>query len=396
MNDRLESERKNEANAVISFLVILGIIGLTILGLVIFKWTKPELTEVSREKPRPAVELVTVSKTNHVVEIRADGVVESLRETNLAAEVQGRVVDISPNLKRGGRVTKGEVLVKLDTADYQTALASAEVHAAEASLELDQERARVEQARLDWDKLGQGEPRNPLVLRAPYLKAAEAKLDSARQQVEKARRDLERTQIVAPFDAGVRSASAEVGAVVAPGSMIAELYSNGEIEVRLPLSLEDFGFLNRDASGNIQGDVTLRGTIGLKDHEWKAVPARVDPEIDRKTLSASVVVKVLAGRDPEFPLPPVGLFVDARLGGKTLDSVVEIPRRALLDGHRVIVVGEKDKILFRDVRVLRADEKTVLIGEGLESGERVVLTRLSSPVVGMEVTVETPKTKEEK
>ncbi|MES2980811.1 MAG: efflux RND transporter periplasmic adaptor subunit [Verrucomicrobiota bacterium] len=396
MNDKLESERKIELNAVISFMVILGIIGITFLGLVIFVFTKPTSKEVRKEKPRPAVELTVVSKANHVVEIRTDGVVESLRETSLATEVQGRVVEISPNFKRGGRVKEGEVLVKLDPADYQSALATAEVAAAEASLGLEQERARVEQAQLDWNKLGRGEPRNELVLRAPYLKAAEAKLNSAKQQAEKARRDLERTEIVAPFDAGVRSANAEVGAVVAPGSMIAELYSNGEIEVRLPLSLEDFGFLNRDASGNIQGNVTLKGKIGIKDYEWTAVPVRVDPEIDRKTLSASVVVKVLASENPEFPLPPVGMFVDVRLGGKNLENVVEIPRRALLDGQRVIVVGEKDKIIFRDVRVLRTDEKTVLIGEGLEAGERVVLTRLSSPVIGMEVTVEKPKTKEEK
>lgn len=396
MNDKLESERKIELNAVISFMIILGIIGLTIFGVIVFKFTKPTSKEVVKEKPRPAVEVMVVSKTNHKVEIRTDGVVESLRETALAAEVQGRVVEISPNFKRGGRVKQGEVLVKLDKADYQSALATAEVAAAEASLALEQERARVEQAQLDWDKLGKGEPRNPLVLRAPYLKAAEAKLDSAKQQAEKARRDLERTEIVAPFDAGVRAANAEVGAVVALGSMIAELYSSGEIEVRLPLSLEDFGFLHRDVSGNIQGDVVLKGKIGLKEYEWKAVPVRVDPEIDRKTLSASVVVKVLASENTEFSLPPVGLFVDVRLEGKALDNVIEIPRRALLDGQRVIVVDDKDKILFRDVRVVRANEMTVMIGEGLEAGERVVLTRLSSPVAGMEVMVEAPKTKEEK
>ena len=126
------------------------------------------------------------------------------------------------------------------------------------------------------------------------------------------------------------------------------------------------------------------------------MPVRADPEIDRKTLSASVVVKVLATGNSEFPLPPVGLFVNARLDGKTLDNVVEIPRRALLDGQRVIVVDDSEKIHFRDVRVLRSDAKTVLIGEGLEAGERLVLTRLSSPVIGMEVMVESSQTKEEK
>lgn len=396
MSTQAESERKRELNAVVSFMIVLGILGVTIFGVIIFKFTKPESKEADNDKPHPAVEVAVVARTNHVVEIQTDGVVESLRETRLAAEVQGRVVEISPNLKRGGRVKQGEVLVKLDGADYESALATAEVAAAEAGLALEQERARVEQAQLDWNKLGKGEPRNPLVLRAPYLKAAEAKWDAANQQVEKARRDLERTKIVAPFDAGVRSASVEVGAVVAPGAMIAELYSNGEIEVRLPLSLEDFGFLNRDADGSLTGDVVLKGKIGIREYEWQAVPVRVDPEIDRKTLSAGVVVKVLPSDNAEFPLPPVGLFVDVRMAGKTLPDTVEIPRRALLDEQQVIVVDGDGKISFKKVRVLRSGENSVIIGQGLEAGERVVLTRLSSPVVGMEVMIDAPPTKEEK
>ena len=138
MNDKLESERKSEVSAVMSFAVILGIIMITAFGLIIFKFTKRTADEVSKDQLRPAVELVVVSKANHVVEIRTDGVVESLRETSLDTEVQGRVVEISPNLKRGGRVKKGEVLVKLDAADYRSALAMSEVSAAEASLALEQ------------------------------------------------------------------------------------------------------------------------------------------------------------------------------------------------------------------------------------------------------------------
>lgn len=394
MNEKLETERKTELTAVVSFIVILGIIGLTIVGVIVFKRTKPVSEEVSKERPRPVVEVVEAVRGNHAVEIRTDGVVESVRETSLAAEVQGRVVEISPNFKRGGRVKKGEVLAKLDAADYRSALAAAEVSAADANLALEQERARVEQAKLDWNKLGKGEPLNPLVLREPYLKAAEAKSNSAGQQVEKARRDVERTEIISPFDAGVRMAAAEIGTVVSPGMKIAELYSDQEIEVRLPISLEDFGFLNRSQDGEMVGDVTLKGKIGTRDFEWKADPQRVDPEIDRKTLSAAVVVRVRPNPDSEFPMPPVGLFVDARMTGKTLNDVVELPRRALLDGERVIVLDAENRIHFREVRILRSNEKIVVIGEGLEAGERVVVTRLSSPVEGMDVVVGTSQTKE--
>ncbi|MDE0836500.1 MAG: efflux RND transporter periplasmic adaptor subunit [Akkermansiaceae bacterium] len=394
MNENLETERKVQVTAVISFVVILGIIGITALGIILLVINKRVAKEEDKERIVPAVEVVDVVKSDYRVEIGTQGVVESVRETMLAAEVGGRVMEIAGALKQGGTVKKGARLVQIDPADYRSALAAAEVRRAEAELALEQERAKVEQAKLDWDKLGRGKPLNPLVLRKPYLDAAEAKAASAVQEAAKARRDVERTEILAPFDAGVRSVNVEIGAVVAPGTMVAELYASNELEVRLPLSLEDFGFLARNDDGNVKGEVTLRGKIGIEEYIWKAEPVRVDPEIERKTLSANIAVRVIPTDGNEFPLPPVGLFVNAEIEGKLLDGVTEIPRRALLEGNRVIVVGDGGKIDFRDVEVLRLTESSAVIHGGLDAGDRVILTRLSAPVVGMEVMIDAEEVEE--
>ena len=394
MNENLETERKTQVTAVISFVVILGIIGITALGIILLVINKRVAKEEDKERIVPAVEVVNVVKSDYRVEIGTQGVVESVRETMLAAEVGGRVMEIAGALKQGGTVDKGARLVQIDPADYRSALAAAEVRRAEAELALEQERAKVEQAKLDWDKLGIGKPLNPLVLRKPYLDAAEAKAASAVEEVAKARRDVERTEILAPFDAGVRSVNVEIGAVVAPGTMVAELYASNQLEVRLPLSLEDFGFLARNDDGNVKGEVTLRGKIGIEEYIWKAKPVRVDPEIERKTLSANIAVRVIPTDGNEFPLPPVGLFVNAEIEGKRLDDVAEIPRRALLEGNRVIVVGDGGKIDFRDVEVLRLTESSAVIHGGLDAGDRVILTRLSAPVVGMEVEIDVVEVEE--
>ena len=389
MNERAEVDRKIQVKAVASFVLILAIIVVTALGIVLLVINKRVAKEDEKRRIVPAVEIVEVAAADHAVKIFTQGVVESARETKLAAEVCGRVMEISPSFKRGGVVKKGERLVQIDPADYRSALAAAEVRRAEAELELELERARVEQAKLDWAKLGSGsDPLNPLVLREPYLAAAEASAASAVEAAAKAQRDVERTEILAPFDAGVRSANAEVGAVVAPGTMVAELYASGELEVRLPLSLEDFGFLARDADGMVTGEIVLKGKIGAEEYIWKAVTARVDPEIARETLSANIVVKVLPAGGSAFPLPPVGLFVNAEIAGKTLDGVKEIPRRALLEGNRAIVVMEDNRIAFRDLVIPRLTRETALVSGGLEAGDRVVLTRLSAPVIGMEVEIE--------
>ncbi len=387
--EKLEQDRKIQVRAVLSFVIILAIIGGTILGIVILVANKREAKQEDKERIIPAVVVADVVKSDYLVKIFTQGVVESARQTMLAAEVGGRVMEISPSMKRGGVVKEGERLVQIDPADYRSALANSEVGLAEAELALEQERARVEQAGLDWEKLGRGnDPTNPLVLRAPQLAAAEARVSSSREQTARSRRDVERTEIFAPFAAGVRSANVEVGAVVAPGTMVAELYAINELEVRLPLSLEDFGFLGRDENGEVNGEVILTGKIGTEVYSWKAIPARLDPEIDRETLSASVVVKVEKADRPEFPLPPIGLFVNAELAGKTLLNVTEIPRRGLLEGSRVITVDDGGKIDFREVEVVRLTEENAIIHAGLEAGDKVILTRMTAPVIGMEVEIE--------
>lgn len=375
-----------------SFVLILTIIVVTVLGIILLVMNKRVAKEDDKQRIIPVVDVVEVTGLDHAVKISTQGVVESARETKLAAEVGGRVTEISPSFKRGGVVKKGERLVQIDAADFRSALAAAEVRRAEAELALEQEKARVEQAKLDWAKLGSGsEPLNPLVLREPFLAAAEASAASAVEAAAKARRDVERTEILAPFDAGLRSANAEVGAVVAPGTMVAELYASSDLEVRLPLSLEDFGFLTRNAAGAVTAEVVLKGKIGAEGYIWKAEMARVDPEISRETLSAHIAVKVLPTEGSAFPLPPVGLFVNAEISGKTLDDVKEIPRRALLDGNRAIVVMADNKIAFRDLTIPRLTRETALVSGGLEAGDRVVLTRLSAPVSGMEVEIDAEK-----
>ena len=374
-----------------SFVLILAIIVGTVIGVVLLVLNKRVAKEDEKQRIVPAVEIVEVTAADHAVKIFTQGVVESARETMLAAEVGGRVMEISPAFKRGGTVKKGERLVQIDPADFRATLAAAAAKQADAELALELERARAQQAKLDWEKLGNGnEPLNPLVLRKPYLAVAEASAASAAEAAAKARRDVERTEILAPFDAGVRSANAEVGAVVAPGTMVAELYASSDLEVRLPLSLEDFGFLDRDA----KGIVTLMGTIGVEEYLWKAEPVRIDPEIERTTLSAHFAVKVLPTEGSAFPLPPVGLFVKAEIVGKTLGGVSEIPRRALLEGDRVIVVGEGNQIAFRDLVIPRLTRKTALVSGGLEAGDRIVLTRLSAPIAGMEVQIQKDVNKE--
>jgi multidrug efflux system membrane fusion protein len=392
VNERLEKERKEEVKAVISLCIVLGILLITALGIGLLVLNKRKAKEVKKDRPVPAVDVVTLEKASHQVQLSTQGIVESMQETRLAAEVSGRVLEISETLKRGGIVKKGERLVQIEAADYRSALASAKVRHAEANLQLEQEKARGEQARLDWKKIGSGAPLNPLVLRKPYLKAAQANAAATLEAVAKARRDVERTEIFAPFNAGIRAVHVELGSFVAPGAVVAELYANTQLEVRLPLSLEDFGFLQRTHNGKVISNISLHGRIGAKEYTWQAELSRTDPEISRSTLSAHITARVLPNAESDFSTPPVGLFVRADVSGKTLEGISEIPRRALLEDKKIIVVGEGEKIEFRELEILRMTKQSAVV-RGLEVGERIVLTRLGTPIAGMLVKTQAKEAK---
>jgi RND family efflux transporter MFP subunit len=380
----MEAERKTELRAVSSFVIALGILGGAALGAILLVTNERKAKQEDIPRAMPTVEVFTAAKGTHAVLIRSQGVVESRRETKLAIEVAGRVTEISPNLKRGGIVAEGEVLLRIDAADYRAALARAEASRADAELALVQEEARAAQARRDWEQLGRGEA-TPLVLREPQLASIRARLESAQAEVERAARDVERATVRAPFAARVRQAPVEVGVVLAPGGMVAELYSAEDLEVRMPLSLEDFGFLGEESRRGI----ILRGSIGGEELEWPAEVARIDGEVDRRTLSAHVTLKVLPADGPRR-FPPVGLFVHAEVKGKALPDVSEIPRTALRGEDEVIVVDADQRLDFRQVEVLRTTGRTVIVAGGIEAGDRVCLTRLNAPVKGMEVLVEEP------
>ncbi len=392
-----EESRTGAIHAVFSFVIALALLLAGIGSIIAFVVTKPEPEKNPGTELVPTVRARPIEEVDHPVVIETQGVVRSVREVSLAAEVAGRVVAIDPQLIEGGRVEEGQVLVEIDSADYQAAVARARSNLADAELALAQEQARRKQAELDWAKLGRGEP-GDLVLRKPQIIAAEARIDSARAEVERAERDLSRTSIEAPFDARVRRAQVEVGAVVSPGAPVAELYSGDQLEVRLPFSLLDYGYL--DPGGAPEFSVSAR--IGGEEQRWPARMERLEGEVERSTLSGYGIARVLPNE--AGGLPPVGLFVEARVPGRTLEDAVQLPRAAVRGRNEVWVVGDREtgepgdesgadgdrKVLAkRRVDILRSGRDELIVTGDFAPGDMLVLTRLAAPLVGMEVAVET-------
>jgi RND family efflux transporter MFP subunit len=275
-----------------------------------------------------------------------------------------------------------DFLLQIDETDYTAALANAEANLADARLAIALEEAGAEKAIRDWEKLGSGREAGSLVLRVPQLASAKARVLAAQGAVDKALADLDRARVVAPYNCRVVAKSLDLGATVAPGTPLLEVLSLGAVEVRLPLSLEDYGFLKRDDNGEVMGEVSATARIGGEARLWKGAVVRSAEVVEATTRSIDVVVR-FEGDDT----PPPGMFLSATIGGATLQGRVVLPRAAMLDARRVLLVKKDNTLEFRDVSVERTESDSVVIGEGLEPGERVCLTPLSTPVTGMKVEV---------
>jgi multidrug efflux pump subunit AcrA (membrane-fusion protein) len=168
------------------------------------------------------VDVVEVERGNYRPEIVTTGTVIPAKDIVLSPRVSGEVMEISSNFTPGGFVKKGEVLLRIDHADYQNALKLRESELLQAEADLNIEMGRQNVAQKDLELLEEelaGEDKS-LVLREPQLNAAKSRVDAAQAAVEQARLDLQRTTIRAPFDAHILSRSVNAGSQVSPGTKL--------------------------------------------------------------------------------------------------------------------------------------------------------------------------------
>ncbi|MFO1078187.1 MAG: HlyD family efflux transporter periplasmic adaptor subunit [Planctomycetota bacterium] len=204
----------------------------------------------------PLVRTVVATSGDVRTDVATQGTVEPYRAIALAAEVRGRVVAVSPNLRAGGFFAAGEELVTIDRADYELAVATAEAAIARAELRVAQEKAEAEAAVRAWRQLEGEREAGPLVTREAQQREAAADLAAAQAQHERARLDLERTTVRAPYPGRVRSADVDLGQFVQPGQTLAHVYGTAAAEIRLPIQAADVAFLDLPLHANAPASTT--------------------------------------------------------------------------------------------------------------------------------------------
>lgn len=349
------------------------------------------------------VDVVTVERGSYRPTVVAMGTVVPVREVVLSPRVEGQVVDRAPAFTPGGLVSAGDVLLEIDPADFRNALAQRRSDLRQARADLELEMGRQDVARQDFELLREtvapeqrdgdeldgddldGDDLN-LVLRRPQLDTARARVEAAEAAVEQAELELRRTTVRAPFDAHVLSRDADVGSQVAPGDRLGRLVGTDAYWVEVAVPTSKLRLISiPDGPGTTGSAVRVRDRAAWPEGAERS--GRVDRllgELAGQTRMARLLVTVpdpLALEGGDVPPLMIGSFLEARIEADELRDVVRLDRDHLRPDDQVWVM-EDGKLRIRDVEVVFRDERYAYVAGGLESGDRVVTTNLSTVVDG--------------
>ncbi len=381
--------------------------------------------------------------------VNATGTVQAARQIELLPRVSGQISRLGENFVAGGFVRRGELLLIIDPVDYRLALRRAQAAVAQAQVAVETTSGRAAVARLEWRQFArsdQEEP-SPLALYQPQLAEARAGLAAAEADLAAAKLNLERTEIRSPFNARIRSKTAEVGQFVQAGQRIAVLTGTDAVEVVAPVPQAELPWLDiprpkmgtgqffadsatdsfaaegtKKRSGSVLPDqprqsgspATVRLEAGDRQYRWPGQLQRTLGEVEPQGRMVQLVITIpdpygldkmkKMGTDLFFadsavgPLSadgaknrslPIlvdllpGMFVGVELSGRRLEGVFNLPRRALREGDTVWLLGADNRLEVRPVTVVRRERDFVLIDQGLAPGDRVVLTELTGAAPGL-------------
>ena len=367
-----------------------------------------------------AVSVVPVEVGAQTPVMVAFGEVQSLRQLEIRPAIPGRVTHLSENMVEGGRVDEGALLLEIDPADAQTALALAQSDLIEAEAELEdassaqalaqedlavsetqaalriaalerqldlQERGVGSAAAVETAELASASADQAVVSRRQSLAQAIARVAQAEQHLNRqlivvsdAERALEDTEIRAAFSGALGEVSVTQGGLVGANERVAILTDPEQLEVAFRISTEQYARLRGD-NGLTYARITV--TLGAGGADLTAMG-----QISRESAlvgEGQTGRLIFAELEVANGLRP-GDFVAVHIEEPELRGVSLLPATAVNAQNQVLLLGEDDRLEEADVVVLRRQGDMVIVRAPELAGRDVVSAR--TPLLGVGLRVE--------
>jgi len=365
-----------------------------------------------RSRAVPVVQVATASSSGAgggvsqagATSVTANGYVVARTKASVSAKAAGRLAFLG--VSEGSHVNRGDVIARLDNADYQASVAQAEANLATADASVIEATAERDQSVRDANRIREIRTRNPNLMSQQDLEtatsraaqsearfaAAGARKRSAQAALRLAQASNENTIIRAPFTGTVLRKDAEVGEVVAPS--VGGGLTRGAVVTMADLStLEVEVDVNEAYIGRIASGRPARITLdAYPDTTFRGSVRQVVPTADRQRATVQVKVTI-DDHDPRI-LPEMGAKVDflepaqatAAVGAPAKTSV-RVPVAAVKgDGAASFVwLVREGKLTKRPVTTGPASGGFLEIRSGLSGGEQLLVGGVETPAEGMRV-----------
>lgn len=376
--------------------VCLTVLAAAVAAVVVINRTEPTAQKLNATRKSAAlVDTVAVERGTHAPRLVVLGTVESAQRISLSPRVSGQVVEMAPEFVPGGRVREGTVLLRIDPADFENALSisESELEKAEASKEIELARQRLAEKELSMLEGSIDETNRGLVMREPQIAAIEAEVSAALASVDRAKLDLDRTHVDAPFDAQVLSRTVNIGSQVTPGDELGQLIGLDEYWVMAAVRVGNLRWVQfPEGEDAVEGTPALQGSkVLLRDEDaWgpgvqrEARVSRMLGTLDAQTRLARILIVVddpLGLSSDAAPLI-LNTIIETEIECRPIDDVVRLRREYVRDRDTVWLLSD-GKLEIRDLQIVFRDAEYAYIREGLESGDEVVITTLATVAEGV-------------
>jgi len=342
------------------------------------------------------------------VAVVANGYVVARTKAAVSAKIPGRLAML--NVSEGSRVEKGQIIARLDNADYAAGVGQAEAEVASAKATLIEAQSDRDQAQREYVRVRDVHGQNPNLVSPQEVENAESRVqqadarlsaqssrvDAAAAGLRVAQANLENTYIRAPFSGTVLRKEAEVGEVVAP-SVGGGLTRGAVVTMADLATLEVEVDVNEAYIARISSAQQARITLdAYPDTAFRGSVRQVVPTADRQRATVQVKVAII-DRDPRI-LTEMGAKVEfleaARPAPAGSAAVAERPRILVPatairteNGRAVVWIVRDGKLQKRDVDAGPVSGNFREIRSGLSGGEQLLVGGIETPTEGQRVKV---------
>ena len=400
-------------------LIPLGVLLLSILTAGMLKATKQEANINPDEERVWSVDVVSVKVQDVRPSLHLYGEVIAGRETSLRSLSSGIVASVGANFINGGRVMEGEKLLFIDPFDHSLRVLEQKALLAEArarkdelhvtqettALLLEEERRQLEIIERDFGRYEQlnagvvseqtmddkhlavSRAKGSVLSRSQKLLAIRAQIDQQqaiidryRAAMERSERDVNDTQVFAPFAGYLTDVNAAKGMHLNIGDPIAKLIDLGRLEVKVFFSNAQFGRIFSGSPIALPLEVTWN--VGDTKFVSHGVVDRMESQIDSSLGGVHVYARLEQGSSESLLRP--GAVVNVLSKDRLYEQVVRLPEGVLHDDQTVYVVAE-GRLNKRNVTLIGRDHNHVLVQGELMEGDFVTVTRFDGIMDGLAV-----------